>query len=46
MSMEDLSSFDPQLADKLTRLPADYLPLVRHLSTPPPPPPPPLSISM
>ena len=36
MSMEDLSSFDPQLADRLTRLPADYLPLVRHLSPPPP----------
>ncbi len=26
--MEDLSSFDPQLADKLTRQPSEYLPLV------------------
>lgn len=29
VSMEDLASFDAQLADRLTRLPADYLPLVR-----------------
>ncbi len=27
--MEDLSSFDPQLADSLTRQPAIFLPLVR-----------------
>ena len=31
--MEDLASFDAQLADRLTRLPADYLPLVS--SSPP-----------
>lgn len=29
VSMEDLASFDAQLADRLTRLPAEYLPLVR-----------------
>lgn len=35
VSMEDLASFDAQLADKLTRLPAEYLPLVRlYLSDP------------
>ncbi|CAI8016498.1 DNA replication licensing factor mcm5 [Geodia barretti] len=28
--MEDLASFDAQLADRLTRLPADYLPLFEH----------------
>ena len=28
VSLEDLASFDAQLADRLTRLPAEYLPLV------------------
>ena len=28
--MEDLSSFDAQLADRLSRLPAEYLPMVRR----------------
>lgn len=31
VALEDLSSFDAQLADKLTRLPAEYLPLVSSL---------------
>lgn len=29
VDLEDLSSFDAQLADKLSRLPAEYLPMVR-----------------
>ena len=30
VDMEDLSSFDAQLADRLSRLPAEYLPMVRR----------------
>ena len=33
VALEDLSSFDAQLADKLTRLPAEYLLLVSSLLT-------------
>ena len=30
VDLEDLSSFDALLADKLSRLPAEYLPMVRQ----------------
>jgi len=33
VNMEDLASFDEELADKLTKLPSEHLPLVRLWST-------------
>lgn len=32
IAMEDMDAFDAELADKIRKLPADYLPLVRFLS--------------